>query len=144
MSYKRKLADPRWQKKRLEILKRDKWKCKLCKDTETELHVHHQYYTDGAEPWEYENKALVALCAHCHREVELAIKQYGRIPFSEMSVHKIDTWDDGSLSMFIQYDNYLIMRFYDKQNNFVEGYCLGAFEGLKKIRSMILKALKNG
>lgn len=28
--YAKKLMDPRWQKKRLEIFKRDGWKCQNC------------------------------------------------------------------------------------------------------------------
>jgi len=45
-TYRRKLADPRWQKKRLEILERDGFECNSCGDSSTELHVHHTL--DGA------------------------------------------------------------------------------------------------
>jgi len=65
-TYSEKLRDPRWQKKRLEILNRDEWECRRCLDKETTLHVHHVYYEDGKEPWEYPDKALVTLCATCH------------------------------------------------------------------------------
>lgn len=34
MSYAEQLKDPRWQKKRLEILNRDEWKCTWCLSTE--------------------------------------------------------------------------------------------------------------
>ena len=30
------------------------------------LHVHHQYYRDGWNPWEYPNDALKTLCWKCH------------------------------------------------------------------------------
>ena len=41
MIYVEKLKDPRWQRKRLEILQRDDWKCYWCKDDKTTLNVHH-------------------------------------------------------------------------------------------------------
>lgn len=65
-AYLEKLKDPRWQKKRLEILQRDEWTCKICFDGESTLHVHHRYYTYGADPWDYPNEALVTLCHACH------------------------------------------------------------------------------
>jgi hypothetical protein len=65
--YLAKLRDPRWQKKRLEILSRDEWKCKICGDPTTTLHVHHRYYSDGKEPWEYAKAALATLCEPCHQ-----------------------------------------------------------------------------
>jgi hypothetical protein len=66
-AYMRKLRDPRWQKKRLEVLSRDDWACQMCDDTESTLNVHHRYYTQGAEPWEYPMSALVTLCESCHQ-----------------------------------------------------------------------------
>ena len=64
MTYAEKLKDPRWQKKRLEILNRDKWECQLCGDKETTLQVHHKSYS--GEPWNSDNKNLTTLCEHCH------------------------------------------------------------------------------
>lgn len=64
------LKNPKWQKKRLEIFKRDKFKCRLCGDTETILHVHHKKYINGHKPWEYDNGNLFTLCGHCHELVE--------------------------------------------------------------------------
>lgn len=61
--YRKKLLDPRWQKKRLEILERDSFTCKLCGDSQMTLHVHHLYYERGNEPWEYPLEALATLCA---------------------------------------------------------------------------------
>lgn len=65
-SYSELLKDPRWQKKKTEILKRDKFTCRLCKDTETTLHVHHKEYINGNAPWDYPNDLLITLCEHCH------------------------------------------------------------------------------
>ena len=66
-TYSEKLKDPRWQKKRLEILERDKWMCKNCRSTDKTLHVHHRLYEKGVEPWETKNKYLVTLCDECHK-----------------------------------------------------------------------------
>lgn len=67
MTYSEKLKDPRWQKRRLTILERDEWHCQMCFDSETMLVVHHRYYTPGAQPWEYDDDALVTLCDNCHQ-----------------------------------------------------------------------------
>lgn len=69
-SYAEKLKDPRWQRKRLEILERDGWACVLCDDATNTLHVHHWYYTKGKEPWEYPARALATLCESCHAQEE--------------------------------------------------------------------------
>lgn len=66
--YQKKLLDPRWQKKRLEIFERDEWRCQRCQDSESTLQVHHRYYKRGISPWEYPDEALVTLCDGCHIE----------------------------------------------------------------------------
>lgn len=72
MSYSEKLKDPRWQRKRLEILQRDEWCCRICFDTAATLHVHHRCYLAGHDPWEYDDQYLQTLCEHCHkRETEM-------------------------------------------------------------------------
>jgi len=68
-TYAEKLRDPRWQKKRLEVLQRDGWTCQRCNAKDKTLHVHHYHYVRGKEPWEYENNSLVTLCERCH-EIE--------------------------------------------------------------------------
>jgi hypothetical protein len=65
MTYAEKLLDPRWQKKRLEILERDEWKCAYCGDSNNTLHVHHEAYV-GEYPWETPNYCLITLCGMCH------------------------------------------------------------------------------
>jgi hypothetical protein len=64
--YKRLLQDPRWQKKRLKIMERDRFACRVCRDAESTLHVHHRYYKNSEGPWDYPDRALVTLCASCH------------------------------------------------------------------------------
>lgn len=68
-TYSEKLQDPRWQRKRLEVFSRDDFKCCLCQDDKTTLHVHHEEY--NGEPWEAPIDRLKTLCAECHFSVEL-------------------------------------------------------------------------
>ena len=58
--------DPRWQKKRLQILERDRFTCRLCRDKESTLHVHHTRYEKGRAVWEAKDSVLVTLCTDCH------------------------------------------------------------------------------
>lgn len=67
-TYSEKLKDPRWQKKRLEIMDRDEWQCQFCLDKESTLNVHHLEY--NGNPWEANSDQLVTLCEDCHFLVE--------------------------------------------------------------------------
>lgn len=86
MNYTKKLSNPKWQKKRLEILQRDEFTCQLCNDRETELHIHHKKYS--GEPWEVDNEHLITLCAHCHAVEET--KEFNKI----VSIAKRKQFDD--------------------------------------------------
>lgn len=66
MTYSEKLKDPRWQRKRLQILERDNFTCSQCGDTEDTLHVHHICYPKSRNPWDSDNDTLVTYCAPCH------------------------------------------------------------------------------
>lgn len=66
MTYKEQLTDPRWQKKRLQILERDNWTCQMCGSTEKQLHVHHFTYKSKNMAWDALNEDLVAWCCDCH------------------------------------------------------------------------------
>jgi hypothetical protein len=64
--------DSRWQKKRLEVMERDRWSCTDCGDGDGDgvtLNVHHIYYEAGRAPWEYENEMLVTRCEICHERM---------------------------------------------------------------------------
>ena len=63
------LKDPRWQKKRLEILQRDEFKCRSCTDDLSTLHVHHWFYDPDLLPWEYNENDLITLCETCHNAI---------------------------------------------------------------------------
>ncbi len=66
--YWQRLQDPRWQKKRLQVLERTGFICEDCRAADKTLHVHHSYYQKGMEPWEYPDRALHGVCNGCHEE----------------------------------------------------------------------------
>jgi 5-methylcytosine-specific restriction endonuclease McrA len=65
MTYSQKLKDPRWQKKRLQILERDLWKCQECGSGTKSLQVHHVVYR-RLDPWDYPDYLYQTLCEDCH------------------------------------------------------------------------------
>ena len=69
-SYQQKLLDPRWQKRKAEILTRDNFTCQVpaCSSANKTLHVHHLDYIPGIEPWEYPDDMLKTLCFECHQK----------------------------------------------------------------------------
>ena len=71
MTYYDKLKDPRWQRKRLEVLQRDDFTCLACGAKDDQLHVHHCYYVSGRDPWQYGGEALKTLCTKCHDAVHM-------------------------------------------------------------------------
>ena len=80
MNYSDKLKDPRWQRKRLEILNRDNFSCSECEDASTQLQIHHKKYY--GEPWEADNSDLITLCEHCHKCYEMM----KRVDFTVMKI----------------------------------------------------------
>lgn len=77
IQYREKFKDPRWQKKRLDIMSRDNFTCQICGETERTLNVHHRIYERGREPWEYNNDLLVTLCQPCH---ETETERWSELP----------------------------------------------------------------
>ena len=67
ISYSQKLRDPRWQRKRLEILQRDGWRCLSCQSETKTLQVHHVVY-QRREPWDYPDHCYQTFCEDCHKE----------------------------------------------------------------------------
>jgi 5-methylcytosine-specific restriction endonuclease McrA len=71
--YSEKLLDPRWKRKRFDIISRDDFKCVIC-NYRGKLHVHHRQYhfseinNSFINPWEYEDHLLITLCKWCHKK----------------------------------------------------------------------------
>lgn len=66
---------PNWQKKRLEIFKRDGFLCQHCEIGDKTLQVHHRKYERGKKIWECADDCYVTLCEECHKEVTDLIDQ---------------------------------------------------------------------
>lgn len=95
--YWEKLRDPRWQRKRLEVMERDGFACRSCGDSESTLNVHHGYYVKGREPWEYRDETLWTLCEECHEEIQeldldLRFFLSNLDPLETREVHEIFRW----------------------------------------------------
>ena len=67
-TYSEKLKDPRWQKKRLDILHREDFVCEFCGEPGKTVHVHHLFYLSNREPWDYPDWVLRVLCEECHEK----------------------------------------------------------------------------
>lgn len=65
-TYLEQLKDPRWQKRRLEIMSQNSFSCENCGDDSSQLHVHHKEYFKDKKLWEYGNRQLMCLCDSCH------------------------------------------------------------------------------
>ena len=78
MNYKEQLLDPRWQRRRLEILQRDNWTCQYCNNTKRTLMVHHLVY-ENEFAWEASDETLITLCDKCHEEYHTSYLKYEKI-----------------------------------------------------------------
>ena len=121
-TYARKLSNPKWQRKRLKILERDKWTCNKCGDTETELHVHHLEYHKN--PWDTPNNLLTTLCAHCHELIEVFKSEddFKEILFDNIKIYKSKYWKNGNMIMFGRAGSVLKMSIFDKDNCYIVGF----------------------
>lgn len=68
--YFSKLKDPRWQRRRLEVMQRAGFFCEACGEASETLSVHHGYYRFGVEPWDADESTLWCLCESCHQEAQ--------------------------------------------------------------------------
>ncbi len=137
MTYSDKLKDPRWQKKRLQILERDNWKCKKCSDEETPLHVHHLEY--NGDPWETDNKYLVTLCEHCHNAVELFKND---CDFDKMKMMKLKTNDKTGCILFTSHNGICSMAIKDDKIN--SGFHFGLQKTVKDVIDIFTYTQNNG
>lgn len=67
-TYWEKLKDPRWQRRRLEIMSLAEFQCVSCGADRVTLNVHHTIYRRGADPWDYADHELECLCEKCHEQ----------------------------------------------------------------------------
>lgn len=137
MTYKEQLTDPRWQKKRLQILERDKWTCQICLDTEDQLQVHHKNYdkTYKTLAWEYPDHNYQTLCNICHKALTDHISNFGNS--DRFDVMKVKTGNGKKIAYI--YTNGLLLFKTPNPN------CLISEDTTKKIVQFLINNwLKNG
>lgn len=60
--------DPRWQRRRLQVMESVGFQCENCGSKDTTLNVHHKRYRGDQKPWEYEDWELACYCEKCHKK----------------------------------------------------------------------------
>lgn len=60
--------DPSYKKFRLEVLKRDKHTCQMCK-SKRKLHVHHLSKWASSPTLRYDRTNGITLCKKCHESI---------------------------------------------------------------------------
>jgi len=103
MGYSEKIKDPRWQKKRLEILQRDDFRCKWCGDKESTLHVHHIAYLKG-NIWDTPDNLLITLCETCHSEEESHLNDLRSSVFNDLRKQGFTSISFSNLPMIFNKD----------------------------------------
>lgn len=110
LSYAEMLKDPRWQKRKTEILTRDNFTCQLCGDTEKSLHVHHLRYIKGNKPWEYEDEDLITLCGDCHNKTHEEINKQlmSDVKIGDVFVYYHSDYEDYLMCYDIDYNKKIV------------------------------------
>ena len=68
--------DPAYKKFRKDVLKRDKFTCKMCKTKKKKVYVHHIRKWASASSLRYEVSNVITLCYDCHKEVTVKEHHY--------------------------------------------------------------------
>jgi 5-methylcytosine-specific restriction endonuclease McrA len=115
MTYADKLKSPKWQKRRLEIMQRDMFRCRRCGSDDKQLHVHHIYYDkEYKEPWDYPDHLLTTICNDCH-ELE------GNIKVDGLSMCVLDNLIKISNKTLVDIDNISVDAYFmQMQENYTE------------------------
>lgn len=113
MTYSEKLRDPKWQRKRLEIMSRDSFACQFCFDEKNTLNVHHKLYEWGRDPWDYPDTNFITLCEECRDQVEITKRAitlmlsdpYRFQDFFNLAKHLMNGPDDNISAYLTNYSN---------------------------------------
>lgn len=65
MTLSEKFRDPRWHKRRHEILLRDNFKCQCCFDPEKPVRVRVVIFANGIDPWNLDESGTQTICDEC-------------------------------------------------------------------------------
>lgn len=102
ITYSEKLKDPRWQKRRLDILNLHEFACEKCGSKDKELHVHHRFYLKGREVWEYDNDVFQVLCIDCHeKEHRKTNTNTATEKYNKLKTH-LNKFEDNQIWLFME------------------------------------------
>lgn len=77
---RRNYDDPVYKKFRIEVLKRDNFRCRMCKSkTKSNLHVHHIKQWSKAASLRYDPSNGITLCKYCHQSITGKESHYERL-----------------------------------------------------------------
>lgn len=145
--YWQKLQDPRWQKKRLEIMNRAGFKCEKCGEDKATLHIHHGYYEKGFEPWEHANETLWCLCSGCHEVTQPAMRdaQFELAKFKPEDICEwVATWlkqerERGSSPRLGDLNNEAILHLGKEHDDFVKWMLVVIHESPEDLKAAVFK-----
>lgn len=112
MAYGDDLKSSDWQKRRLYIFERDKFKCQAigCDNPNTQIEVHHiDYLSFEMKPWEYPDDMLITLCKKCHSKEQLRPKAENDL-LTALKMKSYLMQDIVALTAFIYTDNRFALR----------------------------------
>lgn len=89
MDYKTQIRTSQWQRKRLEIMQRDDFKCRIC-TSDGFLNVHHLYYLPNVVIWDYDSEGIITLCQECHEKITHDLPKLSGIVAFQILAGKID------------------------------------------------------
>lgn len=65
--------DHRWFLLTCRIKEKTNYTCEICGinyESKKYIQVHHKYYYEDRNPWDYEDEALQAVCISCHSKID--------------------------------------------------------------------------
>lgn len=108
--YGEKLRDPRWIEKRDHIRSRAGGACEEC-GKNGQVEVHHCYYVQGLQPWEYPDYLLKCVCRSCHeRRAVIEMRLNGFL--SSLTMDQMETLRDSLANhAFYWYEKNAVLDF---------------------------------
>ena len=106
-TYAEKLKDPRWQKKRLELLESKLWCCEFCGNEKKQLQIHHQFYLRNTMPWEYPNFCYKVLCETCHGSAQNSLEVAHAVIAKNELIEQLAALETGTAEDLAAFDQLL-------------------------------------
>ncbi len=63
-------TDPQWEALKLDVVRRESFRCESCRSPVGTAQVRHAYTVSGRPCWDYPDHALYATCDECHAKLE--------------------------------------------------------------------------